>query len=72
MKLHSFHGSECVICKKGIKTNNRSKRNICYKCNNKAPPKEYRCKGTNAKGEQCGQWAKVDKLHCAHHIPKGE
>ena len=72
MKQHSFHGSECAICKKGIKTNNRSKRNICFMCNNRAPPDKYRCEGINSKGNRCGQWAKVDKIHCAHHISKEE
>jgi hypothetical protein len=26
----------------------------------------------NSKGNRCGQWAKVDKEHCAHHDSKGE
>ena len=72
MKTHSFHGAECSICKRGIKTNNRSKRSVCYLCSNKSPPDNYRCKSDNIRGERCGQWAKVDSVHCGHHRPKGE
>ncbi|MDB4345655.1 hypothetical protein OAA43_01115 [bacterium] len=41
-------------------------------CNNRAPPDKYRCEGINSKGNRCGQWAKVDKEHCAHHESKEE
>jgi len=70
MKRHSFHGAECAICKKGIKVNNRSKRSICFHCNNKTPPDEYRCQGITKQQKRCGQWAKVDGGFCHFHIPK--
>ena len=67
---HTFNPVVCELCKKGMKTNNRSPRNICYKCMSKTPPEKYRCKGINGQKKRCGQWAKVNLEWCAHHIPK--
>ena len=73
-KKHMIRPIRCLICKKGLSNGKPSKKKlqICFTCNNKIPPEQYRCKGINLKKKQCSQWAIVETEWCFHHKPKEE
>lgn len=45
---------------------------FCASCQSKPPPADFKCKGTNRFGKQCGHWQKHHSQYCIQHKHQGE